>query len=518
MHYRNPIIRGFYPDPSICRVEDTYYLACSSFRYMPGIPLFESHDLINWSPIGHCITRTSQVDLRSDARRPGLFAPTLRHHDGHFYMTTTDVGGKWNLIVSTDDIHGEWSDPVIVEQGGIDPSLLFDDDHVYFLSNGVGDDGLKGIAMCEIDIATGERLTPSRTIWQGTGGRFLEGPHLYKINGMYYLLAAEGGTEYGHMVTYARSESPWGPFESYPGNPVLTNRDLGENILQGVGHGDLVDDNDGNWWMLHLGFRQINAHSQFHHLGRETLLTPVTFDSDGWFKAGDDHHPGAASLEVETDRIANSVQQIRTNRISSADAKWSEYWCTLRDPDRTRYQIITDGVAMSGSDTAPGMPGSPTMLATRQKEMDADFNCRLSLLRGEAGISLFVNDDHHHDLFAKRTEDGRITVGTRVCIEGLSAIVESETLEETEETITLQIAAYADRYVYTVVLDGNRKIELGESRTKYLSSEVSGDCFGVMIGLYSYNPKASGSDETTAIFSHVECEFLPDGRQAHQNG
>lgn len=159
-------------------------------------------------------------------------------------MTTTNDTTRQNFYVWTDDIYGEWSDPIGVDQGGIDPDLYFEGGKAYFMSNGVDDEGIGGIVQCEIDIETGRKLTPSRSIWQGTGGRYLEAPHLYKIDGRYYIVAAEGGTEFGHMVTYARGDSPSGPFEPYAHNPVLTNRNMGGYEVQAVGHGDLIQDRD----------------------------------------------------------------------------------------------------------------------------------------------------------------------------------------------------------------------------------------------------------------------------------
>lgn len=207
MRYHNPVISGFYPDPSVCRADGKYYLVSSSFQYFPGVPLFESADLVNWRQIGHVLTRESQLALSGAAISGGIFAPTIRFHNGRFYMVTTNITTRKNFYVHTDDIYGEWSDPIEVTQGGIDPSLFFDGGKVYFLSNGGSDDGDEGITQCEIDIETGRRLTQSRVIWHGTGGRYLEGPHMYHMGEWYYLLAAEGGTEYGHMVTCARSRS-----------------------------------------------------------------------------------------------------------------------------------------------------------------------------------------------------------------------------------------------------------------------------------------------------------------------
>ena len=260
MIYKNPIIKGFYPDPSVCSADGRFYLVTSSFQYFPGVPLFESSDLINWKQIGHVLTRTSQLPLGGAESSGGIYAPTIRYNDATFYMVTTNTTTNKNFYVTTDDIHGEWSEPIEVAQDGIDPSLYFEDGRAYFMSNGTDDFGDSGITQCEIDIATGRKLSPSKTIWHGSGGRFLESPHLYKIGGWYYLMAAEGGTEYGHTVTCARSREIFGEYESCPFNPVLTNRNLGGFEIQGTGHGDLVRKQDtGEWFMLHLGFRQIGT-------------------------------------------------------------------------------------------------------------------------------------------------------------------------------------------------------------------------------------------------------------------
>ena len=208
MKYVNPIIKGFYPDPSVCYANGKYYLVCSSFQYFPGVPLFESDDLVNFKQIGNVLTRKSQVELDKINSSGGVFAPTIRYNNERFYMVTTNDTTHKNFYVYTDDIYGEWSELVYVDQGGIDPSLLFDGEKVYFTSNGTDDDGEGGVCQCEIDIKTGKKLSRTKCIWKGSGGRYLESPHLYKIGEYYYLMAAEGGTEYGHMITYGRSDSP----------------------------------------------------------------------------------------------------------------------------------------------------------------------------------------------------------------------------------------------------------------------------------------------------------------------
>ena len=249
MIYKNPVLKGFYPDPSVCFANGKYYLVTSTFQYFPGVALFESDNLVNWKQIGYVLTRPEQVMLDKIPASGGVFAPTIRYNNGRFYMVTTNDTTHRNFYVYTDDIYGEWSDPIEVDQGGIDPSLYFEDGRTFFISNGQDDYGESGVVQCEIDIATGKKLSHSKSIWKGSGGRYLESPHLYKINGSYYLMAAEGGTEYGHMITYARSDNPWGPFTNYPYNPVLTNRNKAPFLIQGIGHGDLIQDTHGDWWV-----------------------------------------------------------------------------------------------------------------------------------------------------------------------------------------------------------------------------------------------------------------------------
>ncbi len=193
MKITNPIIRGFYPDPSVCKANGKYYMVCSSFEYFPGVPLFESEDLINWKQIGHCLTRKTQVDLHEIDSSGGVFAPTIRYNNGRFYMVTTNDTYHKNFYVYTDNIYGEWSEPVFVEQDGIDPSLFFEDGKTYFMSNGSDPADNNGcIFQCEIDVATGKKLTESKPVWKGSGGRYLESPHLYHFGEWYYIMAAEG--------------------------------------------------------------------------------------------------------------------------------------------------------------------------------------------------------------------------------------------------------------------------------------------------------------------------------------
>lgn len=492
MKYVNPIIRGFYPDPSGCCANGKFYLACSSFQYFPGVPLFESADLVNWTPIGHVLTRKNQVMLEKVPSSGGVFAPTLRYHDGRFYMVTNNNTTQKNFYVYTDDIYGEWSDPIEVDQEGIDPSLLFDDGHVYFISNGTDENGKGCVLQCEINVETGEKLTPSKPIWNGSGGRYLESPHMYHINDMYYLVAAEGGTEYGHMVTYARAKNVWGPFENYPHNPVLTNRNKAPEIIQGIGHGDLLQKEDGKWFMVTLGFRQIHIWQPYHHLGREVFLTPVTFHEDGWFTCG---HNGTTEPSYE---IPGDFTQDRKEIYTFENTDWSREWCFLRHPIEANYELASDHAILHGTDVTLEDVDSPTFVGIRQMDFDMSASTDVSIDHGEAGITVYMTETEHYDLALRKT-NGNYEVVLKLNIGNIKH--EESKIPVSSNKVRLIICSNSMEYqFYVEEIDSAQRIYLGKAYTKYLSSEVAGGFTGVMVGLF-----ASGNN--TAEFKEFCCSY-----------
>jgi xylan 1,4-beta-xylosidase len=270
---QTPVIPGFHPDPSVCRVGEYFYLVNSSFEYSPGVPLFRSRDLRDWTPLGHVLDRPEQ--LRVDGAGPfgGVYAPTLRHHDGQFWMITTNVSdGPGQLLVTATDPAGPWSDPVRVPDAlGIDPDLAWDEDGSCWLTwSGEQPAGGHGIVQAQLDTGSGKLLTDPKGIWPGTGGKYPEGPHLYRRGSHWYLLIAEGGTERGHTVTIARGPAPDGPFEADPDNPFLTARST-DWPVQNTGHADLVERADGTWAVVFLGVRPWGTTPSWHVLGRETF-------------------------------------------------------------------------------------------------------------------------------------------------------------------------------------------------------------------------------------------------------
>lgn len=489
MIYKNPIITGFYPDPSCCRVGDKYYMVCSSFQYFPGVPIFESDDLVNWKQIGYALTRKSQIELETVPSSGGVFAPTIRYNDGHFYMVTTNDTTHRNFYITTDDIYGEWSEPITVEQDGIDPSLLFDGDKVYFLSNGSDDEGRHGVVQCEIDIKTGKKLSKSKCLWQGNGGRYLESPHMYHIGDYYYLTAAEGGTEYGHMVTYARSDNPWGPFEGYGNNPVVTNRNKAPGVIQGIGHADLVQDKYGDWHFVALGFRQIHIWMPFHTLGREVFLLPVSFDDEGWFTCGD----GTAEESYE---IKGEFEQKVKKLWTIENTDWNIDWCKLRHPDNSNYELSDTKAVLYGSNVDLNMQASPTFIALRQKNFDFAAAVDISIDKGEAGFTVYHCEAEHYEVFIRKTDNGYET-GLRKNIGGVKE--EYNVTAIPSNSTTLYIEADAVQYNFSALVDGEKKY-LGAGASKYLSTEVCGGFTGNMLAFYAVG-------DNKAEFSQLSIEY-----------
>jgi hypothetical protein len=280
-----PIVAGFHPDPTICRVGEDYYLAHSSFEYFPGAPIFHSRDLVSWTQIGNILSRRSQFRAGTSGPSTGIYGSTLRYHDDRFWFITTNVSDfeSGQVIVHATDPAGPWSDPVMVPEAiGIDPDLCWDDDGTCYLTWHVLDFsvGGQGIRQASIDLDTGTLLEAHYPIWQGSGMPMAEGPHLYRIGGLWYIMLAEGGTERGHCVTVARATSPRGPFEPFPFNPVFTHRSSSHPV-QNVGHADLVQTPAGEWAAVYLGARPRGSTPGFHVLGRETFLAGITW-LDGW--------------------------------------------------------------------------------------------------------------------------------------------------------------------------------------------------------------------------------------------
>jgi xylan 1,4-beta-xylosidase len=304
---RNPILRGFNPDPSIVRVGDDYYIATSTFEWFPGVQIHHSRDLVHWRLLTRPLTRASQLNMLGDPDSCGIWAPCLSYSDGLFYLVYTDVKrygrttqgaatgaslrDTHNYIVTSPRIDGEWSDPVYVNSSGFDPSLFHDDDGRKYLLNMIWDhrpgcNRFSGIALQEYSPVERKLMGRSHLIFTGTPLGFAEGPHLYRRGGYYHLLTAEGGTGWGHAVTMARSRELTGPYELHPDVYILTSRHRPDIELQRAGHADLVETQGGETYMVHLCGRPLRNRGRCT-LGRETAIQRMVWSADGWLRTAD---------------------------------------------------------------------------------------------------------------------------------------------------------------------------------------------------------------------------------------
>lgn len=505
MKFTNPVIPGFHPDPSVCRVGEEYYLVTSSFEYFPGVPIFHSRDLVHWRQIGHCLTRPSQLELGELPSSAGIFAPALRYHAGTFYMVTTLVGGKGHFYVHTQDPAGEWSEPVWVDVRedlgfSIDPSLFFDDDGaVYFSCTGPG----QQIYQFEIDIATGELRSRPRLIWSGLGGKYPEGPHLYKINDQYYLLAAEGGTEYGHMVTIARAASPYGPFESCPHNPILTHRST-DLPIQATGHADLIQAHDGSWWLVCLGVRPV-GYPPVYHLGRETFLAPVEWTADGWPVVGDN---GRIALDMDADGLPVHTWPAAPQRDDFDGANLAMVWNTRRNlaPEYWSLSERPGWLRVTGSSVTLDDVGATTFVGRRQQHFECQVAAHLDfqpVAEGqEAGLTVLMNEKHHYDLAVRWQDDAREVI-VRRRIGSLVSVVARKTVPP--GPLTLRIDAGREWVTFSVDIQGEEPVVLASGETRYLSTEVAGGFTGVYFGMY-----AQGSGDQPCAPAYFDWfDYLP---------
>lgn len=290
----NPVLCGFHPDPSILRVEDDYYIAVSTFEWFPGVLIYHSRDMRHWRYITSALTRVSQLDMRGIRSSEGVWAPCLSYCDGRFYLIYTIVH-QWgydgprdlhNYLVTSEDITGSWSEPVYLNSSGFDPSMFHDEDGKHWLLNmrwdhRIGHNSFSGILLQEFDEKKNQLIGKPCLIFKGTELGLVEGPHLYKRNGYYYLMTAEGGTRFAHAVTLARSKDIEGPYELHPQNPVLTSSGSPNAKLQKAGHGSLVETREGEWYMAHLCGRPLPSRGRCI-LGRETAIQKVVWKEDDW--------------------------------------------------------------------------------------------------------------------------------------------------------------------------------------------------------------------------------------------
>ena len=511
--YLNPILAGFYPDPSITRVGEDYYLVNSSFAYFPGVPLFHSTDLASWTQLGSVLTRRSQLDLDSAGISRGIYAPTIRYHDGTYYMITTLVDRGGNFYVTAKDPAGPWSDPVwLPSVDGIDPSFFFDDDgKAWVVNNGEAIekpryDGHRAIWIQEFDIASGKMVGPRSLIVNGgvditTNPIWIEGPHILKHDGAYFLICAEGGTGDQHSEVVFRSGAPTGPYTPFKGNPILTQRHLDKTRtfpVTSTGHADFVDTPDGEWWAVFLGTRPYGDDT--YNTGRETFMLPVKW-VDGWpiVLSGNE----TVSFAPRRSRLAPSpaaavpMHGNFTWRDEFDAATLAPAWVTIRHPADARFDLASSpgSLTLHPADAGFEAAARPTFIGRRQQHLNATATTSMTYVPAnegdKAGIVAFQNDEYYYYLAV-----ARVNGETRVQLEkhapgrrGGGGVVASAPISvDASNAVYLRIEARASVYHFAYATrEGDWNQLGGDMDGAILSTRMAGGFVGTMIGLYAYS-------------------------------
>jgi xylan 1,4-beta-xylosidase len=504
--FRNPIIPGFYPDPSICRVNEDYYLVTSTFEYFPGLPIFHSRDLVNWRQIGHVLDRPSQLNLDGIQASRGLYAPTIRYRDGVFYVINTHVGNEYdtpvsaadhegNYIVTATDPAGPWSEPYWLDDApGIDPSLFFDDGgRVWYTGNRVPPQGAryphhKEIWLQELDLDKMQLKGSRYSLWDGAlkGNLATEAPHLYKVDDIYYLMVAEGGTEHNHAVTIARSKNITGPYEGNPRNPILTHRHLGIDYpIACTGHADLVETQTGAWWMVLLATRPYGGY--YYNLGRETFLVPVRWE-DGWPVVS----PGSGRVEFEYP--APNLPEHRWPTRPACDNFEAETldlcWNFLRTP-RESFWSLAERPGFLRLRLRPQMLSecaNPSFVGRRQQHIHFAARAVMDFTPGGAnecaGIVLLQNNDFHFRLVVTQAESGAAVVRLIRRDKGRESLLGEQPI--VGGRVYFKVEAYGQDYsFYTGASPGAWQPIAEAVDGRILSTPVANGFVGAYLGMYA---------------------------------
>lgn len=498
--YRNPIIPGFHPDPSVVRVGRDYYLVNSSFAYFPGLPVFHSRDLVNWAQIGNAIDRPDMVYFQGLGVARAIFAPTLRYHRGRFVIITTCVDCGGTFIMTAHNPSGPWSRPRFLPSvDGIDPDIFFDDDgRVWITNNGPPEgparyDGHRALWIQQFDDVR-QRMVGKRTVLVDGGVRpetrpiWTEGPHIFRKDGYVYLIAAEGGTAANHSETVYRARSVTGPYEPAPINPILTQRDLDParaNPVQATGHADFVRTPAGDWWAVFLGTRPYR--DMLANPGRETFLLPVTWQA-GWPQILPPH--SVVAQAVPRPRLAPVAERAPRPRR----ARPSPDWIMLRTPKTRWFRVLPSGaMAVEPGTDSLTSKGNPAFIGKRQTERVETVTVDLAYAPAHngdhAGLAAFADEDHFVTFGLWQTAQGRALIvqrrnGSGEPAEGVPLATIALPPAQSHVRLRLNIADPVHSYQYALGT-GGWHTALAELDSSFLASERSNQFTGTVIGLYA---------------------------------
>jgi len=414
--YFNPILAGFYPDPTICRVENNFYLVNSSFCYFPGLPIFESTDLVHWKQIGNIIDRREQADFGTSRLSGGMYAPTIRYHKGTFYVICTNVSGVGNFIVTAKNPAGPWSNPIVLSGvNGIDPDIFFDEDgKVYITHNGPPlnnislHDGHRAIYMLEYNLETQKITTEPKLVINGGTDMskkpvWIEGPHIIKKNDYYYMICAQGGTGYNHSEVVFRSKNIYGPYESYDHNPIMTQSYLDssrKNEVSTTGHADFVELPNGDWWAVFLGCRPYGM--DLYNTGRETFLMPVEWKNDWPEIVGGNQAIPMINKRPDLPISKEKIKPMSGNFISHDDFDTNKLdlkWNFIRTPSEKWYELINGTLLIKPRKESIHTETNFSFIGRRQQHLKFEVSTKLEYTPTDtlqtAGLVAFQNEKHY---------------------------------------------------------------------------------------------------------------------------
>lgn len=500
--FRNPVIPGFHPDPSIVRVGDDFYAVTSTFSWFPGLPILHSTDLVNWTLIGNAIDRPAQLDFNGLGTNRGLFAPTIEHHDGLFWIVNTCIECGGNFVITATDPAGPWSDPAWLDFGGIDPSLFFDADGTAWIVYNDAPPGepryeghralwLQQFDPVKMQVMPGRTLLVDGGVDPSTNPIWAEGPHIYKVGEWYFLLTAEGGTADQHSQTIYRSRSLKGPYKPGPFNPILTQRDLPADRpdrVEATGHADIVQLDDGSWWGVFLATRPFAGQSTL--LGRETFLLPLEW-KDGWPRFLDRQE--AVPMVLPKPKLPASPASAWPSWREEFDAALSDEWIGLRTPGQEPLIAVDAGqLQVIAGPAAAGSLGKPAFIGRRLRHHQAEFTTRLAFTPQRSGdfAGLLAFMDEHHFLTAGK-EHGRLVVRLRTSAEqGTSGVIVAQQPLADAGPIELKLAldGGSARVFWRSAGASDWQAVGGTIDVEPLASVYAGLFTGLVVGPYAYSP------------------------------
>lgn len=526
----NPILTGFYPDPSIVKVGPDYYLVNSTFSYFPGLPIMHSKDLKNWKQIGNVIDRPEQMDFMGERLTRGLFAPGISYHKGTFYVTCTDIDHDGNFVVTAKNPAGPWSNPVKLPQvRGIDPSIYFDEgtDKAYIIYNSDAPDrkplysGHRTIRMYEFDYQNLKVVGEEKQLVNGGVDLskkpvWIEGPHILKHNGWYYLYAAEGGTSVNHSEVVLRSKDVWGPYVPFEGNPILTQRELPadrKDAITSAGHAQFVEGPDGKWYSIFLAVRPYEG--DFYNTGRETFIAPLTWNND-WPMIEHGEKAIAYSYPVTFKEVKQKGALPQSGNFSytiTFDKELDPSLLFMRTIDKSSYALSKkEGLTLKLKPETIMEMGNPSFIGKRQQHLYSTAETELTFTpksdKEKAGFVILQDEGHFYFLCKSKAQDKDVLQ----LYQSKPRSKEMELLTEVPLAakagkVGLRIASQGDSYSFYYATDAkNWQLLKDKVDGKFLSTKVAGGFIGCLYGLYA----TSSGEPTTNSASFQYLKYAGD--------